>query len=131
MSVFVSVKWKEYLLALKIWQAVWWREWTPLPDWYHDPDGPSRKIFEFFLIFGLIYARSCQNISLEYDQNYKNRSLRLYLGCCQDIFKIHILKFPKIQTRPENFHKNTGCLMKYGIQLILLNFILSRNRLKG
>ena len=46
------------------------------------------RVFPHFSSFGLIYARSCQNISLEYDWNYKNRSLGSYLGCCQDIFKI-------------------------------------------
>lgn len=46
------------------------------------------QVFPHFSSFGLIYARSCQNISLEYDWNYKNRSLGSYLGCCQDIFKI-------------------------------------------
>ena len=56
------------------------------------------RVFPHFSSFGLIYARSCQNISLEYDWNYKNRSLGSYLGCCQDIFKIRNSpnpKFPK------------------------------------
>ena len=52
------------------------------------------KNFRVFPHFGLIYARSCQNISLEYDRNYKNRSLRSYLGCCQDVFKIHNSRNP-------------------------------------
>ena len=94
MSVFVSGKWKEYLSALKIWQAVWWREWTPLPDWYHPCLTKMFRVFPHFSSFGLIYARSCQNISLEYDWNYKNRSLGSYLGCCQDIFKIRNIPNP-------------------------------------
>ena len=52
------------------------------------------QVFPHFSSFGLIYARSCQNISLEYDWNYKNRSLGSYLGCCQDIFKIRNIPNP-------------------------------------
>ena len=88
MSVFVAGKWKEYLSTLKIWQAVWWREWTPFQTDITNCLTKMFQVFPHFSSFGLIYARSCQNISLEYDWNYKNRSLGSYLGCCQDIFKI-------------------------------------------
>ena len=97
------------------------------------------KNFRVFPHFGLIYARSCQNISLEYDRNYKNRSLRSYLGCCQDIFKIHNSR------NPAQIEKLLVFLKKYRVfdeiwhwthtvwvtPFLLVNFSLSRNRLKG
>ena len=60
MSVFVAGKWKEYLSTLKIWQAVWWREWTPLPDWYHQMPHENVSSFSSFLF---IWAYLCQILS--------------------------------------------------------------------
>ena len=84
------------------------------------------QVFPHFSSFGLIYARSCQNISLEYDWNYKNRSLGSYLGCCQDIFKIRNSPNPD-QARKINLFSPapSDCLMASWLQQLITK--LSQN----